>query len=159
MGVVGYVTVAEATEYVRTRYPATDELRKAWEALQPADQTVYLQRSFDIIELLPFRGRKTDKQQETAFPRYPSTEVPRAIKYAQIENALGLADETLISDTAFYEKLFRYGVESYSIGNLSESTSNGSWGHVGTESAERSLSTAQALAYVRPFLMGGFSVE
>ena len=40
MAQVGYVTVAEAAEYIKTRYASTDELRKAWEAMDEADQAV-----------------------------------------------------------------------------------------------------------------------
>ena len=71
MAVIGYVTVAEATEYIQTRYASTDELREAWEAMDEADQAVYLQKSFDAINILPFRGRKYAEGQEAAFPRWP----------------------------------------------------------------------------------------
>ena len=84
MAVIGYVTVAEASEYIRTRYASTDELRQAWEAMGEADQAVYLQKSFDAINILPFRGRKYAAGQEAAFARWPDAEVPLAIKYAQI---------------------------------------------------------------------------
>lgn len=159
MAVIGYVTVAEAAEYINTRYASTDELRQAWEAMDEADQAVYLQKSFDAINILPFRGRKYTSGQESAFPRWPSPEIPKAIKYAQIENALTLTDTSAQEDAAFYEKMWQYGVESYRIGNLSESSSNGAWGRSGSSTATRSVASAQALNLLQPYLMGGFSIE
>ena len=159
MAVIGYVTVAEASEYIQTRYASTDELRQAWEAMGEADQAVYLQKSFDAINILPFRGRKYALDQESAFPRWPDPEVPLAIKYAQIENALTLTDTSAQEDAAFYEKMWQYGVESYRIGNLSESSSNGSWGRSGSSTATRSVTSTQALNLLQPYLMGGFSIE
>ena len=159
MAIIGYVTVAGASEYIQTRYASTDELREAWEAMDEADQAVYLQKSFDAINILPFRGRKYAVGQEAAFPRWPSPEVPKAIKYAQIENALTLTDTSAQEDAAFYEKMWQYGVESYRIGNLSESSSNGSWGRSGSSTAARSVASAQALNLLQPYLMGGFSIE
>ena len=160
MAVVGYVTVAEATEYIKTRYASTDELRKAWEAMDEADQAVYLQKSFDAINILPFRGRKYSTNQEAAFPRWPYPEVPAAIKYAQIENAITLTDTSASEDAAFYEKMWQYGVESYRIGNLSETSSNGSWGRSGSStSATQSVTSAKAVNLLEPYLRGGFSIE
>lgn len=160
MATVGYVTVAEAAEYVRTRYASTDEPRKAWEAMDEADQAVYLQKSFDAINILPFRGRKYAVDQEAAFPRWPYAEVPNAVKYAQIENAITLTDTSASEDAAFYEKMWQYGVESYRIGNLSESSSNGSWGRSGSSSAATtSVTSAKAVNLLEPYLRGGFSIE
>lgn len=160
MAQVGYVTVAEATEYIQTRYASTDELRKAWEAMDEADQAVYLQKSFDAINLLPFRGRRYSEDQEAAFPRWPNAEVPVAVKYAQIENAITLTDTSAAEDAAFYEKMWQYGVESYRIGNLSESSSNGSWGRSGaSSSATASINSTKAANFLAPYLRGGFSIE
>ena len=159
MAQVGYVTVAEATEYIQTRYASTDELRKAWEAMSNDDQAVYLQKSFDAMNLLPFRGRKYDKGQAAAFPRWPNPEVPLAVKYAQIENAITLTDTSAQEDAAFYEKMWQYGVESYRIGNLSESSSNGSWGRAGSSTSTHNVNSAQALSLLQPYLMGGFNIE
>ena len=159
MAVVGYVTVEEATEYIKTRYASTDELREEWEAMDEDDQAVYLQKSFDAINILPFRGRKYAAGQEAAFPRWPDYEVPLAIKYAQIENAITMTDTSAQEDAAFYEKMWQYGVESYRIGNLSESSSNGSWGRSGSSTATRSITSTQALNLLQPYLMGGFSIE
>lgn len=159
MAQAGYVTTAEAVEYIQSRYVSTDALRLAWEAMSEADQAVYLQKSFDAINLLPFRGRKYVTGQEAAFPRWPDPEVPLAIRHAQIENAITLTDLNAQEDAAFYEKMWQYGVESYRIGNLSESSSNGSWGRAGSSTATRSVTSARALNLLQPYLMGGFGIE
>ena len=85
--------------------------------------------------------------------------MPLAIKYAQIENAITMTDTSAQEDAAFYEKMWQYGVESYRIGNLSESSSNGSWGRSGSSTATRSITSTQALNLLQPYLMGGFSIE
>lgn len=161
MAVVGYVTLEEANEYIKTHYPSTDEVRLTWEILTEDDQAVYLQKSFDAIETLPFRGRKTCPDQTTAFPRWPSTEVPGAVKKAQIEQAFNLSDSTANEETAIYDKLWKFGVDSYSIGNLSESSSDGAWGRSGSSSSAVSagITSTEAINYLKPYLRGGFRIE
>lgn len=160
MAAIGYVTVEEAAEYIETRYASTDELRQSWEFMDEDDQAVYLQKSFDVIETLPFRGRKFSTEQKTAFPRWPNKEVPEAVKRAQIENALTLADATSVEEAALYDKLWKYGVSSYSIGNLSESSSNGSWGRASSNVAVTAgITSTVAVNLLRPYLGGGFRLE
>lgn len=158
MALVGYVTPEEVQDYLNTRYTAIDDLRLNWEILDEADQAVYLQRAYDAINLLTFRGRKYDVNQPGAFPRWPNQEVPLNVKFAQIEQALALADTTTAADQTFYDKLWQYGVESYSIGNLSESSSSGSWGRAGGSTTSRNISSPQALNFLQPYLMGGFGM-
>ena len=66
---------------------------------------VLLRNSYRAIEMLTFRGRKTDKAQPSAFPRWPSTDVPDQIKEAQIANAIVLADESSQDDVEYYDRL------------------------------------------------------
>ena len=154
MDLIGYVTLQEANEYVSTHYMSTDELRVGWEALSDEDRSALLTRSFQVLELLPFAGRKFDPKQQNAFPRWPRQEVPEAIKWAQIENALAKSDASNEEDAKYYEKLWTYGVESYSIGNLSESVSTGSYGLRGAQST--GVVSAIADRLLRPFLGGGY---
>lgn len=158
MPVVGYVTTAEALEYIKTRYVAANELRVAWETLTEEDQAAYLQRSFDAMELLVYRGRKYSVGQTTAFPRWPDPVVPEAVKRAQIENAVTLSDPTAVEEADLYDRLWRYGVESYKIGNLSESSSSGAWGRA-NGSAGVDLPSVEAAKLLRPYLGGGFNIE
>lgn len=157
MTTVGYVTVAEADEYICTRYLSIDDLRRAWEFSDESDKIIYLQRSSDAINALPLAGRKSDCSQENAFPRWPSATVPIVVKWAQIENALSLADASAREDEAFYDKMWKYGVESYKIGNLSESSSAGSWGRSGATSS--GITSARAVKFLQPYLQGGFTIE
>lgn len=154
MSLIGYVTLEEASEYIRTHYLSTDTLRLSWEGLSDEDRTVLLTKSFQTIELLPFPGRKLSPDQSTVFPRWPCQEVPAAIKWAQIENALAKCDASNEEDAQHYEKLWTYGVESYSIGNLSESVSTGTYGLRGAQSTGVTSAIAERL--LRPFLGGGY---
>ena len=155
---MSYVDVAYADEYVNTHFLSVDERRLNWEALDNNDKEVLLQRSFEAIECLPFVGRKTNPDQPNAFPRYPFEEVPEAVKYAQVENAITLSDSSASEDAAFYEKLWQYGVESYSIGNLSERTSSGAWGRNVTASSSGVIS-AKAINLLKPFLSGSYNIR
>lgn len=146
----GYVTIAEADEYVRTHYLSTDSTRLAWEQLSDEDKAVLLIVSFEAIEQLVYRGRRAAKDQKTAFPRYPDTEVPTQVKHAQIANAVVMADPEYQKDVDFYNKLKSFGISSYQIGNLSESLAD-SWSGQGVYSQE-------ALRLLQPYLQGGFRI-
>lgn len=154
---IGYVTLEYANEYVKGHFLSTDELRLAWERLTDDDKTVLLRRSFESLESLVFTGRKTCPLQPNAFPRYPECKIPDAIKAAQIENAVSLSDSSTSEDAAFYEKLWQFGVESYSIGNLSERTSSGAWGRGTT--ASHGVVSARASSLLQPYLAGGFKIR
>lgn len=156
---IGYVTVEEAAEYLATRYMENDPLVSKWTALSEKDKEASLYAALDAIEALPFRGVKYDFDQELSFPRFPSSEVPKAVKYAQIECALKEVDDSIKEDQALYDRLWKYGVESYKIGNLSESSSNGSWGHSSGASTVKSLKSERAITLLQPYLIGGFSIE
>lgn len=154
MSLIGYVTLEETNEYIKTHYPSEDPLRLGWEDLIEEDQVVLLNKSFQTIELLPFAGRKFDPKQPNAFPRWPQQEVPAAVKWAQIENALAKSDTSNAEDAKFYERLWMYGVESYSIGNLSERTSTGSYSVNGAQAT--GVTSAIADRLLRPYLGGGY---
>ena len=156
MADIGYVDVAYADTYIAEHFLSTNELRVNWEFLQEADKEVLLRRSFEAIEGLPFTGHKTDFSQPNAFPRCPSTEVPSAIKAAQVENAIALSDDNASEDAAFYEKLWQFGVESYSIGNLSEKTSSGAWGRGSTTA--HGIISAKASQLLQPFISGSYRI-
>lgn len=160
--VIGYVTVAEANQYISEHYLMDDELRVNWDALDDESKKVLLRRSLLSIELLPYIGQKTgDDKQELQFPRCPSTEIPWQVKAAQIENALSKSDADIDEDTKFYERLWTWGVQSYTLGKLSERVSSGGWGSalspLGT-AQETGITSAIAARLLRPFLMGGYTI-
>lgn len=154
---MSYVDVAYADDYVATHFLSTDPLRTGWEGLTTQDKEVLLQRSFEAIESLPFAGRKSDPSQPNAFPRCPYEEIPDAVKNAQVENAVSLSDSTTSEDAAFYEKLWQYGVSSYSIGDLSEHTSSGSWGR--SSNSISGLASARAIKLLQPYVSGGYRIR
>ena len=154
MSLIGYVTLEEANDYVASHYLATDNLRKGWDSLFDEEREILLNKSFQTIELLPFAGRKLNPSQSTTFPRWPCKDVPEAIKWAQIENALAKSDASNEEDAKYYERLWTYGVESYSIGNLSERTSTGTYSLRGAQAT--GITSAIAERLLRPYLGGGY---
>lgn len=155
MDLIGYVTLEEANTYVSENYVTADPLRIQWEALIDDDKKALLRKSFQTIELLPFTGRKTCMDQPNMFPRWPQEEVPQSIKAAQVENALSLSDTSNAEDDAHYTKLWKYGVSSYSIGNLSESISTGTYGM----NAQRTgVVSAVATRLLQPYLGGSYRI-
>lgn len=156
-GCLGYVTLEEANQYVSEHYMKSDDLRVSWEALDDDDKAVLLRKSFQTIEMLPFAGRKTCCSQSTAFPRWPDTEVPDVIKFAQVENALVMSDMTASEDAKQYEKMWQWGVSSYSIGNLSERLSTGDYGAGAAKTT--GIMSATATRLLNPFLQGGYAIR
>lgn len=154
MDLIGYVTLQEADDYVAAHYLPADALWQSWNELFDEERAILLTKSFQVLELLPFAGRKFDPKQPNAFPRWPQQEVPEAIKWAQIENALAKSDTSNAEDAKFYERLWMYGVESYSIGNLSERTSTGSYSVNGAQAT--GVTSAIADRLLRPYLGGGY---
>lgn len=154
--VIGYVTLTESNEYVSSHFVSSDVARVAWESLSDADKMVLLRNSYRVIEMLNFRGRKTDRTQSSAFPRWPSTEVPMQIKEAQIENAIVLSDESSREDVAYYDKLRTYGIKNYHIGNLSETLGTAS--ENSGASSYQGIYSQEALRLLSPWLMGGFKI-
>lgn len=156
MDLIGYVTVQDADAYISSHYLSTDEVAVSWRALSESDKAVLLTRAFQTIELLPFAGRKTAPGQSCAFPRWPDKTVPDRIKWAQIELALNKSDASSNEDAKYYERLWLYGVESYSIGNLSEKTSAGSYTIGGAQST--GVTSAEAERLLQPYLGGGYRI-
>ena len=155
-----YVTVEEANTYILQHYTSVDPIRISWETLPDEDKQILLNRSADAINSLPLPGRKTYPDQENAFPRYPSKEVPDDVKAAQIENALVSSDEQQSEDAKLYQKMWAYGVNSYRIGNLSESigTASGNAGFT-TTLLQSGIVSTKAQNLLSRFLGGGFCIE
>lgn len=154
--VVGYVTLEEADGYVADHFTSSNTARVAWESLSDADKMILLRNSYRAIEMLPFRGRKTNAAQPSVFPRWPSTDVPEPVKNAQIENAIVLADESSREDAVYYAKLRTYGVKSYSVGNLSETLNTSA---EGSSASAQGIYSQEALIFLGPWLGGGFKIS
>lgn len=154
--VVGYVTLGEANAYVTDHFMSSNTTRVAWESLSDADKMVLLRNSYRAIEMLPFRGRKTNAAQSSAFPRWPALDVPVQIKDAQVANAIVLADESSQEDVAYYDKLRTYGVRNYRIGNLSERLSSPDENSYA--SSCKGIYSQEAARLLSPWLGGGFQI-
>ena len=154
--VIGYVTLEEANEYVTDHFMSSNATRVAWETLSDADKMVLLRNSYRAIEMLAFRGRKTNKTQPSAFPRWPSTDVPASIKEAQIANAIVLADESTQDDVAYYDRLRTFGVKNYHIGDLSESLNTSA--ESSPTSSYQGIYSQEAARLLSPWLGGGFKI-
>lgn len=157
MSNIGYVDLVYADDYISKHYLSNDLIRITWEDLDDVDKEVLLRKSFEAIESLPFTGKKYCIDQPNAFPRCPNEEVPEAIKAAQVENALALSDNAISEDITFYEKLRQFGVDSYSIGNLSESL-NDSAGKPDSMSFYGIFSAAAA-KLLRQFISGSYNIR
>lgn len=154
--VVGYVTLEEANGYVTDHFISSDMTRVAWESLSDADKMVLLRNSYRAIEMQTFRGRKTSATQPSAFPRWPSTDVPTSVKDAQIANAIVLADESTREDAEHYNKLRTFGIKGYSLGNLSETLNTPAENANAT--SFQGIYSQEALRLLNPWLGGGFKI-
>ena len=108
---MSYVNLTEANEYFSNRLHAD-----AWAEASDADKDKALAMAAKAIDRQPLSGRKTDTTQTLAFPRYPDTEVPVAVKDACCEVALALLER----GNSQRRKLQQEGVQSLSLGNMSE---------------------------------------
>lgn len=153
MANIGYVDLEYANEYVSLHFLSEDDLRVSWESLYDTDKEVLLRQSLEAIETLRFTGAKSSPEQKLAFPRFPSNEVPELVKMAQVENAIALSDSTTTEESSFYERLYRFGVSSYSIGNLSESLGSG------MVDGLDAVVSSRALRLLKPLLSGGYSIR
>lgn len=154
--VIGYGTIAEADKYIETHYIEDSDERTYWEDLDDSDKKVLLLVSFEAIERLPFPGKKTFPSQDNMFPRWPSKNIPKDIWAAQVENALSMSDATESEEVKQYERLWSAGVSSYSIGNLSETVGNASYGVAAT--TQSGITSPKAKKLLLPYLSGGYRI-
>ena len=78
VGVNSYVTEAELQTYADDR----------GKTITATDLSVLLIQAMDYLNVQSWKGVKTDENQALDFPRGPDTEVPQAIKNAQMVLAL-----------------------------------------------------------------------
>lgn len=152
---MSYNTVAECDSYATSHYLASDENRKTWEALDELDKQVLLTRAFDVIESLPFTGCKTNNKQLNAFPRYPDKDVPDCVKNAECELALTFSNSADNQDLDNYRRMVTYGIQSYSIGNFSETLLSYQKNSL---EIQYGLISDTAKRLLLPWLSGGFRI-
>lgn len=140
VGENSYIDIDGADEYFAGRLHA-----ERWGETSDADKEKALKQATRAIDRQLLRGRKTNPEQELAFPRYPDTEVPEAVKEACCEEALALLDR---GDNQ-RRKLQAEGVVSMSIGSLSETYAIGSG---------EGLLSQEAKELLRPWLLGAVNI-
>ena len=147
-----YVTLTEADAYVEAFHPDS-----AWFGLTDTQKEQRLVLACEQLEAPPFTGRKTDRRQPMAFPRFPSVTVPQSIKAAQVEIALlplSTVRSAAATDAAQRAALQRQGVTAFSIGDLSESYG----GVVGLVATHAFLADATIHGLLIQFLQGGYPI-
>ena len=131
-----YCTVEYANEYFGRRLHA-----EIWAQADDSTKEKALWQATRAIDRQLLRGRKTNPEQELAFPRHPDTEIPTAVKEACCEEALALLER----GNSQRRKLQQEGVQSFSLGNMSETYIVG---------AGKGLLSQEAKELLGPWLLG-----
>jgi len=134
--VQSYCTIEYADEYFKKRLHA-----ESWGQADDETKEKALKQATKTIDRQPLRGRKTNPEQELAFPRHPDTEIPEAVKEACCEEALALLER----GNSQRHKLQQEGVQSFTLGNMSETYVAG---------AGRGLLSQEAKELLRLWLLG-----
>ena len=132
-----YCAIEYADEYFEGRLHA-----EVWEQADESTKDKALKQATKIIDRQLLRGRKTNPEQELAFPRHPDTEIPTAVKEACCEEALAILER----GNSQRRRLQQEGVQSFSLGNMSETYVAG---------AGKGLLSQEAKELLKPWLLGG----
>ena len=135
-----YCTIEYADEYFNNRLHA-----ESWGQADDETKEKALRQATKTIDRQPLRGRKTETGQVLAFPRYPDTEVPEVVKEACCEEALAMLER----GNSQRRKLQQEGVQSFSLGNMSETFAAG---------AGKGLLSQEAKELLRPWLLGAVNI-
>jgi len=132
-----YCTIEYADEYFKNRLHA-----ESWSGAASSIKEKALKQATRAIDRQRLKGNKTNPSQPLAFPRYPDTEIPEAVKEACCEEALALLER----GNSQRWKLQQEGVQSFTLGNMSETYIAG---------AGRGMLSQEAKELLRPWLLGG----
>ena len=141
VGENSYIDIEEANEYFSGRLHAD-----IWRETDNSTKEAALKQATRTIDRQLLKGRKATDIQELAFPRYPDTEVPEAVKEACCEIALALLER----GNSQRRKLQQEGVQSFSLGNMSETYTPG---------AGRGLLSQEAKELLGPWLLGSVNIS
>ena len=136
-----YCTIEYANEYFENRLHA-----ESWGQADESTKEKALKQATRAIDRQLLIGRKTNPEQELAFPRHPDTEIPAAVKEACCEEALALFER----GNSQRRKLQQEGVQSFTLGNMSEAFSTG---------AGKGLLSQEAEELLRPWLLGAVNIR
>ena len=140
VGENSYIDIAGADEYFAGRLHT-----ESWGQADDSTKEKALRQATKAIDRQQLRGRKVNSGQALAFPRYPDTEVPEAVKEACCEEALTLLER----GNNQRRKLQQEGVQSFSLGNMSETYAAG---------AGKGLLSQEAKELLRPWLIGAVMI-
>jgi hypothetical protein len=135
-----YVTKEEAEIYFTSRLHVDP-----WLDASDSDKQATLAMATRAIDRLTLKGRKAALGQSLAFPRHPDTDVPVAVKDACCEEALAL----LGRGNSQRRKLQQEGVQSFTLGNMSETYAAGAGG---------GLISQEAKELLKPWLLGSVNI-
>jgi len=140
VGENSYIDIDGADEYFAGRLHA-----ESWGQADDSTKEKALKQATRQIDRQQLRGRKVNSGQALAFPRYPDTEVPEAVKGACCEEALTLLER----GNSQRRKLQQEGVQSFALGNMSETYTAG---------AGKGLLSQEAKELLRPWLIGAVNI-
>ena len=140
VGENSYIDIEEANEYFAGRLYA-----ERWGETSDADKERALRQATKEIDRQLLKGRKATDTQELACPRYPDEEVPETVKEACCEIALALLER----GNSQRRKLQQEGVQSFTLGNMSETYAAG----VG-----KGLLSQEAKELLGPWLLGSVNI-
>lgn len=141
VGENSYIDIDGADEYFAGRLYA-----ESWSGADSETKEKALRQATREIDRQPLRGRKSDREQTLAFPRYPDTEIPKEVQEACCEEAFAILE----SGNSQRRKLQQEGVQSFTLGNMSETYAPG---------AGRGLISQEAKELLRPWLLGGVNIS
>jgi hypothetical protein len=140
VGENSYIDIDGADEYFAGRLHA-----ESWSGADSETKEKALRQATKEIDRMPLKGRKATDTQELAFPRYPDTEIPEAVKEACCEEALALLER----GNSQRHKLQQEGVQSFTLGNMSETYITG---------AGKGLLSQEAKELLKPWLLGAVNI-
>jgi hypothetical protein len=140
VGENSYIDIDGADEYFAGRL-CTEQ----WGETSDADKEKALRQATKEIDRMPLIGRKAVSEQVLAFPRHPEIKIPEAVKAACCEIALALLER----GNSQRRKLQQEGVQSFTLGNMSETYAPG---------GGRGLISQEAKELLRPWLLGGVNI-
>ena len=135
-----YCTTEYADEYFAGRLNV-----EGWYETDNITKEAALKQATKEIDRQLLKGRKTETSQTLAFPRYPDSEVPEAVKDACCEVALALLER----GNSQRRKLQQEGVQSFMLGNMSETYAAG---------AGKGILSQEAKELLRPWLLGAVMI-
>lgn len=156
MSEIGYVSLEYAHNYVCEHYAHVPGVVTQWTSMDEYVQRSILLQAFDHLESLPVVGRRKERDQQTNFPRCGELEVAECVKAAQVEEAIGVMQASSNSDGSEYALLRQFGVKSYKIGHLSETSADGAWG--ASMSSSSSVCSEKASRLLSGYFGGGYRI-